>query len=159
MTRSISFTGSDAPLGAGRWLQIDEELRAAFTGCPDLPRMAKRISQMRREAAHHALLHGSSSAAVPVCRKPDRSFITVAPIHLALSRETTPDHLNYLDAPTLRWHLSISQIIGRERHPTSNTELTGWFLAGFPEASHVATYNLTNGGAIHANIPIDPVST
>lgn len=159
MTDRIEFADSTAPPKAGRWLQIDSELRAAFTGCPELPRMTKRISQMRREAAHHALLHGPSTAPMPVCRKPDRSFITAAPIHLALSREDTPDNPAYLDAPTARWHLSISLIVGGQRHPASDTELTGWILAGFPEASRVATYTLTDGVAIHADIPIDPVST
>ena len=115
----------------------------------------KRIAQMRREAAHHALLHGDSPAPVPVCRKSDRSFISGQPVHLALSRENLPETLGYLDAPTVRWHLSISAITDRRRYPATEDELIGWIVAGFPEATRVAIYTLATAAAIHADIPID----
>ena len=137
----------------GHWVEVGDELRASFVGCPDLPRMGKRLAQMKREAAEQLALHGSSLEPVPVVHRSERSFISGGAIHLALSREDTPDSLGYEGATADRWHLSISEVAGRTRRPVSDAEMAGWVIAGFPEADRYTTYTLATASARHADIP------
>ncbi len=142
--------------GGGQWVSVTEDLRASFAGCPDLPRMGKRMAQLKRSARFKAELHGNSPEPVPVAGSSDRSFITREPIHLLLSFENSPDSLSYEGAPVRRWHLSMSQVLGRDRQPVSDPEILG-IIAGFPDATEVATYTVATGSAHHADIPVDSV--
>lgn len=140
--------------GGGHWFELTE-IRSWFAGCPDLPRMGKRLAQMKRAAQEQAQAHGSSPEPVPVVRCADRSFVSGTPIHLTLSYEDRSDGLICPDAPLLRWHLSISERIGRDQRAVSEAELIGWVMAGFPDATTVATYTLATAAARHSDIPVE----
>lgn len=140
--------------GGGHWLTIDEDLRASFAGCPDLTRMGKRLSQMKRSARLKAAEQGASPGPSATVAVSERSYITREPIHLILSYADQPESLSYAGAPAVRWHLSMSQTVGRDRHPVTDAEIAGWIMAGFPAATRVATYTLGTGSALHADIPV-----
>ena len=147
--------GAAATPGLSAWVDLDEELRLAFADCPDFPRMGKRMAQLRREAAHRALLHTRADL-IPEAGRMERSFIAQGPIHLSLSRHDRPVIVGSEVAMIGRWHLSISRLVGRDRQPAENAELIGWIIAGFPEATRITIYMLNTGTAIHADIPFDP---
>ena len=134
---------------AGDLWEIPDEDAQMFRGCSSLPRMMRALDKLKT-AALRQYENLSTARTVQDFMPPtfsERSWITSAKpvpvISMSLSYEAESG-----------WYMSASQAVGKKREPATRVEMTGWVMAGWPDARQMITWELNTRAALHVLVPL-----
>ena len=135
------------PASASLW-EVPAEDSQTFQGCPYLPRMVRALNKLKA-AAIKKYDNRSDAQTIDDQLPPmftERSWITSARpvplINISMSYEAEAG-----------WYMSASQTVGGKREPATRVEMTGWVMAGWPQARQMITWQMSTGAALHVVVP------